>query len=167
MARFPASIRYRVAIGPGAGSRTLTLKNPGLQRSDTQPKPFTVDRNGFSLNVAVACQGQQRERLERLCRYVTRPAVCLERLSTNAAGQVSYELKHPFRDGTTHILFTPEDLLARLAALVPKPRSNLTRYFYRIGGGPCAQLAIQESSGPWISESVAQQIKETDNTDLH
>ena len=108
--------RSRVAIGPGAGSRTLTLKNPGLQRSETQPKPFTVDRNGFSLNVAVACQGQQRERLERLCRYVTRPAVCLERLSTNAAGQVSYELKHPFRDGTTHILFTPEDFLARLAA---------------------------------------------------
>ena len=129
-----ASIRYRVAIGPGAGSRTLTLKNPGLQRTETQPKPFTVDRNGFSLNVAVACQGQQRERLERLCRYVTRPAVCLERLSNNAAGQVSYELKHPFRDGTTHILFTPEDFLARLAALVPRPRSNLTRYFLGIGG---------------------------------
>ncbi|MBT3430165.1 MAG: hypothetical protein HN428_07045 [Proteobacteria bacterium] len=55
-----------------------------------------------------------------MCRYVTRPTVCLERLSTNAAGQVSYELKHPFRDGTTHILFTPEDFLARLAALVPK-----------------------------------------------
>jgi hypothetical protein len=33
-------------------------------------------------------------------------------LSTNTAGQVSYELKHPFRDGTTHILFTPEDFLA-------------------------------------------------------
>ena len=106
----------------------LTLKNPGLQRTDTQPKPFTVDRNGFSLNVVVACRPQQRERLERLCRYVTRPAVCLERLSTNAAGQVSYELNHPFHDGTTHILFTPEDFLARLTALVPRPRSNLTRY---------------------------------------
>jgi hypothetical protein len=47
-------------------------------------------------------------------------------LATNAAGQVSYELKLPFRDGTTHILFTPEDFLARLAALVPRPRSNLT-----------------------------------------
>jgi hypothetical protein len=34
-------------------------------------------------------------------------------------------------------------------------------------GGVCAQLAIQESSGPWFSESVTQQIKETDNTDLH
>ena len=32
-------------------TKILTLKDPGLQRSDTQPKPFTVDRNGFSLNV--------------------------------------------------------------------------------------------------------------------
>ena len=123
-----ASTRYRVAIGPGAGGRTLTLKNPGLVRSNTQPKPFTVDRDGFSLNVAVACQPHQRQRLERLCRYVTRPAICLERLSTDAGGKVIYELKHPFRDGTTHILFTAEDFLARLAALVPRPRANLTRY---------------------------------------
>ena len=109
-----ASTRYRVAIGPGAGGRTLTLKNPGLQRTDSQPKPFTVDRDGFSLNAAVACQPHQRQRLERLCRYVTRPAICLERLSTDATGQVIYELKHPFRDGTTHILFTAQDFLARL-----------------------------------------------------
>ena len=111
-----ASIRYRVAIGPGAGGRTLTLKNPGLQRTGSQPKPFTVDRDGFSLNAAVACQPHQRQRLERLCRYVTRPAICLERLSTDATGQVIYELKHPFRDGTTHILFTPQDFLARLGS---------------------------------------------------
>ena len=123
-----ASTRYRVAIGPGAGGRTLTLKNPGLQRTDTQPKPFTVDRDGFSLNAAVACQPHQCQRLERLCRYVTRPAICLERLTTNIDGKVSYELKHPFRDGTTHVLFTPQDFLARLAALVPRPRANLTRY---------------------------------------
>ena len=49
-----ASIRYRGAIGPGAGSRTLTLKNPGLQRTEIQPKLFTGDRNGFSLNVLPA-----------------------------------------------------------------------------------------------------------------
>ena len=30
--------------------------------------------------------------------------------------------------GTTHILFTPQDFVARLAALVPRPRANLTRY---------------------------------------
>jgi hypothetical protein len=63
-----------------------------------------------------------------LCRYITRPALCLERLSTNAAGQVVYQLKNPFRDGTTTILFSPEDFIARLAALVPRPRLDLTRY---------------------------------------
>jgi hypothetical protein len=46
----------------------------------------------------------------------------LDRLSTNAAGQVSYELKHPFRDGTTHVLFTCEDFLARLAVQAPGHR---------------------------------------------
>ena len=30
--------------------------------------------------------------------------------------------------GTTHFVFTPEDFIARLAALVPRPQHNLTRY---------------------------------------
>lgn len=123
-----ASIRYRIAIGEGAGGRILTLKNPALARTDSIPKPFTANQNGFSLNCAVSCQAHQRARLERLCRYITRPPLCLERLSTNAAGQIVYQLKNPFRDGTTHMLFSPEDFIARLAALVPRPRSNLTRY---------------------------------------
>ena len=123
-----ASTRYRIAIGPGAGGKTLTLKHAAPKPANGRPKPFTVDRDGFSLNAAVACQPHQRQRLERLARYVTRPAVCLERLSTNAAGQVVYELKRPFRDGTSHIVFSPADFMARLAALVPRPRSHLTRY---------------------------------------
>jgi len=43
--------------------------------------------------------------------------------------KIRYQLKTPFRDGTTHILFEPLDFVARLAALVPKPRVNLTRFF--------------------------------------
>jgi hypothetical protein len=46
----------------------------------------------------------------------------------DAAGQVVYKLKNPFRDGTTHVLFSPEEFIARLAALVPRLRVNLTRY---------------------------------------
>lgn len=123
-----ASIRYRIAVGQGAGGRTLSLKNPGLTRTDSTPKPFTANRDGFSLNCAVACQPQQRDRLEKLCRYITRPALCLDRLSVNSTGQIVYQLKNPFRDGTTHVLFNPADFIARLAALVPRPRANLTRY---------------------------------------
>jgi hypothetical protein len=41
---------------------------------------------------------------------------------------VRYTLKTPYRDGTTHIVLEPLDLMARLAALVPTPRMHLTRY---------------------------------------
>jgi hypothetical protein len=38
-------------------------------------------------------------------------------------------LKTPYRDGLTHAIFEPlDDVIARLAALVPKPRVNLTRF---------------------------------------
>ena len=41
--------------------------------------------------------------------------------------QVRDTLKTPYRDGTTHIVLGPLDLMARLAALVPPPRMHLTR----------------------------------------
>ena len=43
-------------------------------------------------------------------------------------GLVVHALEHPFRDGTTQILFEPMDFIARLAALVPRPRTHLVRY---------------------------------------
>ena len=37
-------------------------------------------------------------------------------------------VKTPYRSGTTHVIFEPLDFIAKLAALVPKPRVNLTRF---------------------------------------
>jgi hypothetical protein len=39
-----------------------------------------------------------------------------------------YRYKRPFRDGSTHVVLEPLDFIARLAALVPRPRLNLTRF---------------------------------------
>ena len=39
-----------------------------------------------------------------------------------------YELKTPYKNGTTHVFFDPLDFMARLAALIPRPRMNLTRF---------------------------------------
>ena len=36
--------------------------------------------------------------------------------------------KTPYRNGTTHVILEPMDFIAKLAALVPKPRVNLTRF---------------------------------------
>jgi hypothetical protein len=83
---------------------------------------------GFSLHAGVAAKAHQRQKLERLARYISRPAVSERRLSLTPNGNVRYRLKTPYRDGTTHVIFQPLDFIARLAALVPKPRVNLTRF---------------------------------------
>jgi hypothetical protein len=83
---------------------------------------------GFSLHAGIDIQPGQRAKLERLCRYVSRPPVATERLAMTSSGQVRYQLKTPYRDGTTHIVMEPLDLMARLAALIPPPRMHLTRY---------------------------------------
>lgn len=123
-----ASIRYRIAMGPHSGNRTLTINNPAFASPDRYVKAMTANRDGFSFNAAVACQPHQRDRLERLCRYITRPAVCLDRLHLREDGQVQYQLKHPFSNGTTHVVFSPLDFLSKLAALIPRPRHHLVRY---------------------------------------
>jgi hypothetical protein len=41
---------------------------------------------------------------------------------------MAYQLRHKWRNGATHVVFEPLDLIAKLAALVPPPRFNLVRY---------------------------------------
>ena len=48
-----------------------------------------------SLHAAVRCGADERQTLEQLCRYITRPALANERGQRNAAGQVVLKLKIP------------------------------------------------------------------------
>ena len=73
-------------------------------------------------------KADERKKLERLCRYISRPAVSEKRLSLPPNGNVRYQLKTPYRDGTTHVIFEPLDFIARLAALVPRPGVKLPRF---------------------------------------
>jgi len=43
---------------------------------------------------------RDRHRLERLCRYVARPAISSERLARRDDGRLIYRLKRRWRDGT-------------------------------------------------------------------
>ena len=119
---------YRIAVGPNQGRKVFTLQT--LPAGDAED-PFgdTLGKvAGFSLHAGVAARADERKKLKRLCRYISRPAVSEKRLSLTANGNIRYQLKTPYRDGTTHVIFEPLDFLARLAALVPKPRVNLTRF---------------------------------------
>ena len=92
----------------------MTLQDPAMALHTPPSKPFTVSRDGFSLNAALACAADERRKLERVCRYLLRPPICLERLSIDGDGLVVYQLKRPFSDGTTHVLFEPLDLMAHI-----------------------------------------------------
>jgi hypothetical protein len=119
-----ASVTYRIALGPRQGRKVFTLQT--MPASDPQEWVGKVD--GFSLHAGVAAKAHERKKRERICRYITRPAVSEQRLCLTRNGLVRYALKTPYRDGTTHVIFEPLDFISKLAALVPKPRVNLTRF---------------------------------------
>jgi Putative transposase/Transposase zinc-binding domain len=100
---------------------------------DRAPSPSpTSHRSAFlddySLHANRLIDANDREGLERLCRYGTRSPVANARLSLDPTGRVALFLKRPLRDGRTELTFMPIDFLRRLATLIPPPRHHLTRY---------------------------------------
>ncbi len=122
------SVTYRVAVGPHQGKKVFTLQTIPAQAEEDDRFRQVGKVDGFSLHAAVSTQAHECKKMERICRYIARPAVAEPRLSLTTSGNVRYELKAPYRNGTTHVVFEPPDFIARLAALVPKPRINLARY---------------------------------------
>jgi putative transposase len=114
-----------VAVGARAGQKVFSLQT--VPAREEGRRKGVAQYAGFSLHAGLGVEADQREKLERLARYVSRPPVSVERLSLTAQGQVRYRLKTPDRDGTTDIVLEPLDFIVRLAALVPPPRVHLTR----------------------------------------
>ena len=143
-----ASVQGTFALGPRAGKRArpcgaVPVEVEDQRREGTVPGPWrchacgeprrTARQDGFDLEAGVFVPAEQRDRLERLCRYALRPTVAQDRLRLTAEGQVVLQLRHPWADGTTHLLFDPLELLERLAVLIPRPRINLILYHGVLG----------------------------------
>ena len=120
-------------FGSNAGRKALTLQTVPVKTEPRKGSDLVTKQAGFSLHdgrsdASVACKSHQRKKLERLCRYITRPAIAERRLSLASNGNVVIALKTPYDDGTTHVVLNPMEFMGRLAALVPRPRVNLTRF---------------------------------------
>ena len=98
------SITYWIALGPQRGKKVFSLQTlPPHTGRDSRAR--LAKDAGFSLHAGVAARADQRDKLERLCRYIARPAVSEKRLSLTNSRQIRYQLKTPYRDGTTHVIF--------------------------------------------------------------
>jgi len=123
-----ASVQGRTALEPEVGARLGRLGTPAVDSSAAPTAPLCANVEGFSLHAAVRVLAGQRDRLERLCRYVSRPALAFGRLSLSRHGNILLRLRHAWRDGTTHLVFEPLAFIERLASLVPPPRAHQLTY---------------------------------------
>jgi hypothetical protein len=101
-------ITYRIAIGSQQGRKVFTLQSLPPVAEPKADSSRVANVAGFSLHAGVMAEAHQRDKLERsggvpLCRYIARPAVSEKRLSLLEDGRIRYELKTPYRDGTTHV----------------------------------------------------------------
>ncbi len=102
----------RIAIGPQAGHRLLKLGDRvDPEDLPAHPQPLCANIAGLGLHAGVAIVPRDRQRLERLYRYVARTAIAASRLSALDDGRLLYRLKKRWRDG-----------------LIPAPRVHLVRY---------------------------------------
>ena len=74
-----AACTYRIAFGPRAGQKVLTVQGAMPRQRDFK-QTLCADVDGFSLHAAVRSGADDRQALEQLCRYITRPAVANERV---------------------------------------------------------------------------------------
>ena len=125
-----ASVQSLIALGERRGKKVRRIGV--IERGNFEGAVLESERcasyRGFSLHANVSCQSAEREKLEHMVRYIARPPVAIDRLSSRTDGLITYRMKKKYRDGTEVLLFSPMELMEKLAALVPKPRAHITRY---------------------------------------
>ena len=127
-ALYAASVRQQVAIGRRRGVTVLRLGELSTVTAAPPKRRRQARLGGFDLHANTSARAKNRRKLERLCRYLLRPPVAEDRLSFGPDGSVLLRLKTPWRDGTSHLALEPVELLAKLAALIPRPYVNLIVY---------------------------------------
>jgi hypothetical protein len=150
-----ASLQYRIATGEREGKPVMRLGDR-IEAEDVEftPGKCCASVQGFSLHGGVAVGAHDRARLERLCRYIARPPIATQRLSELPDGRIAYELRHPWRDGTTHVVFTGVELLEKLAVLTPWPRGNMCRYHGILAPGAKWRSTVVRDRSPVVERTA-------------
>jgi hypothetical protein len=163
-----ASVQGIVALGPHRGARLRRLGDAPESVEAPAPGGCHARANGFDLHAGLVVPAGQRERLERVCRYGLRPPVTEERIHLTDEGQVRLQLRQPWRDGTTDVVFDPVEFLGRLAVLVPRPRINVILYHGVLAPRAVwrAEVVRRQTSGDGgdagVKDSATDQAREAD-----
>jgi hypothetical protein len=128
----------------GAAARTPALRVADRSRARDNERVAVV--MGFDLHAGAAIDGRDRRRVDRLGRYLGRPPMAQDRLERLADGKVRYEMKKPWRDGTRFVIFEPDDLVARVWAMVPPPWLHMIRFYGVLASNATRRLQVVSSA---------------------
>ncbi len=123
-----ASAGLRVATGARAGQPVRRHRAPRGGPGTRQKKAMQASVGGVDIEASVRLSAADRVGLERVARYLLRPALALDRLRLRGDGLYEYALRRPWADGTVAVVLSAHELMEKLAALVPVPRGHLVRY---------------------------------------
>jgi hypothetical protein len=156
---YQASAWGRALLGEHAGKPPLRVVVPSAARTkSTQSRALCAQVRGVNIHASAAVPARDRSRLQRLCRYAARPPLAQERLTELPDGRLRLELKRAWADGTTAVLLSPDDLIARLCAAVPPPRFHLLRFAGVLAGHSALRSLVVPPSTPQIAtDTQAQQ----------
>jgi hypothetical protein len=138
----------------------------GLIESVDAKEMLAYRHSGFSVNAGVCIEAHDRAALERLLRYCPRPPFAMDRLRKEGAALVYRCAKQHSEPGADkrgakvyELHLTPLELIDRIAALVPPPRTHRHRYFGVLApnsplraaavamAAPAQQAAVQIGTG--------------------
>jgi hypothetical protein len=135
----PPSIIFHPASGVdeiAVAQVQADLRRRILLESFEAKEMLGYQHSGFSVDAGVCIEAHNRAALERLLRYCARPPFAMERLRKEGAALVyrcAKQRSEPASDKrgakVDELTLTPLELIERIAALVPPPRTHRHRYF--------------------------------------
>lgn len=126
-----------------------------LEKADAK-EMLAYQHSGFSVDAGVCIEAHDRAGLERLLRYCARPPFAMDRLRKEGAAllyRCAKQYSEPTSDkrgakvGELHL--TPLELIDRIAALMPPPRTHRHRYFGVLAANSplrCAVTALAQGA---------------------
>ena len=133
----------------------------GLLESFEAKDMLAYQHSGFSVDAGVCIEAHDRAALERLLRYCARPPFAMERLRKEGAALVyrcakqHSELTSDKRGAKVdELMLTPLELIDRIAALVPPPRTHRHRYFGVLAPNSPLRAAVTAMAQPCQQTTV-------------
>ncbi len=128
----------------GKAPKTRIVDGPRMGKGEC-----AVVLDGFNVYAGDAIDGRDRNRVERICRYLARPPIAAVRL-TEVGDDLRYELKKVWRDGTRFVTLDPYALLARICAMVPPPRFHMVRFHGVLAPNAKLREQVVASARPYV-----------------